>query len=97
MTEVDETVAHVRAPGLDAVDMDGELVMMGLEQGEYYALRGSAASLWQHLAEPRTVDDLCGLLAQEYDVAAIDCRADVAAFLADALGRGLVRPATDPR
>jgi coenzyme PQQ synthesis protein D (PqqD) len=84
----DET--YVRRPGLHAVEMDGELVMMGHEQGEYYGLRDVAASLWQHLAEPRTTDELCALVADEYDVTADACRPDVLAFLGELSDKDLI-------
>ena len=79
-----------RRPELHAVDMDGELVMMGITQGEYYSLRDVAASVWQYLDEPRTLDELCGLVATEYDVTEGDCRDDVAAFLDDLSAKSLV-------
>lgn len=82
--------AYVRSPGLKAVAMDGELVMMGVDQGEYYGLRDVAASIWQHLAEPRTTTELCRLISAEYDVAPDACRPDVSAFLDDLLARRLV-------
>lgn len=81
---------YVRRPDLDAVEMDGELVMMGLEQGEYYGLRGVAASVWQHLAQPRTLDALCALVSAEYDVDPAGCRADVRRFLDELAGKRLV-------
>lgn len=81
---------YVRRPGLHAVEMDGELVMMGQDQGEYYGLREVAASIWQHLAEPRTTDELCALVAQEYDVTATACRADVEAFVDELVAKSLV-------
>lgn len=83
-------VAYVRRPGLHAVEMDGELVMMGHEQGEYYGLRDVAASLWQHLAEPRTADELCALVADEYAVTADACRDDVVAFLRELSDKDLI-------
>jgi hypothetical protein len=86
--------AYVRRPGLHAVEMDGELVMMGHEQGEYYGLRDVAASIWQHLAEPRTAEELCALVADEYDVTAAACRDDVAAFLDELVDKALVEPAS---
>jgi hypothetical protein len=92
-TSTDDTTAYVRSPGMHAVEMDGELVMMGQEQGEYYGLRDVAASIWQHLAEPRTLDELCTLVADEYAVTAAACRADVVAFLDELLAKALVRPA----
>ena len=81
---------YVRRPGLHAVEMDGELVMMGHEQGEYYGLRDVAASLWQHLAEPRTTEELCALVADEYDVTADACRQDVLAFLGELSDKDLI-------
>jgi hypothetical protein len=84
------SVTYVRKPGLHAVEMDGELVMMGQEQGEYFGLRDVAASIWQHLAEPRTTEELCALVAVEYDVTADACRDDVAAFLDELAGKDLI-------
>jgi hypothetical protein len=85
----DETT-YVRRPGLHAVEMDGELVMMGHEQGEYYGLRDVAASLWQHLADPHTTEELCALVADEYDVTVEGCRDDVVAFLDELVGKELI-------
>jgi hypothetical protein len=82
-----------RSTTVQAVRMDGELVMMGQEQGEYFGLRDVAASIWEHLAEPRSLDELCDLVAEEYDVTADKCRADVESFLGDLLAKDLVHPA----
>ncbi|MFL6106517.1 MAG: PqqD family peptide modification chaperone, partial [Marmoricola sp.] len=54
MTSSRPDARYIRRPTLHAVEMDGELVMMGQEQGEYYGLRDVAASIWNHLAEQRT-------------------------------------------
>jgi hypothetical protein len=88
------TTSYVRRPRLHAVEMDGELVMMGQEQGEYYGLRDVAASIWRHLAEPRTTDELCALVAEEYDVSPEHCRDDVRAFVDELVDKDLVEPAT---
>jgi hypothetical protein len=85
-----DEATYVRRPGLHAVEMDGELVMMGHEQGEYFGLRDVAASLWQHLAEPHTTEELCALVADEYDVTVEGCREDVVAFLEELEGKDLV-------
>jgi hypothetical protein len=70
--------------------MDGELVMMGQEQGEYYGLRDVAATLWQHLEQARSLDELCTLVAEEYDVTAEACRDDVRVFLDQLRAKDLV-------
>lgn len=87
----DASARYLRRPDLRAVEMDGELVMMGESQGEYYSLRDVAASLWQHLAEPHTVDELSALVASEYDIAATECRNDIEAFLDELLGKDLIK------
>lgn len=80
----------VRRPELTAVEMDGELVMMGQEQGEYYGLRDVAASIWHLLAEPRTLDDLVALVSEEYSVSPETCRPDIEEFLDELVGKNLV-------
>ena len=81
---------YLRRPELHAVEMDGELVIMGQEQGEYYGLRNVAASLWTHLAEPRTLEELVELVTAEYDVAPETCRPDIVTFLDELVAKELV-------
>lgn len=90
MISVDETSAYLRRPDLNAVVMDGELVMMGVEQGEYFGLRDVAATIWEALAEPTTLDQLCVAVSAEYEVTPEACRADVAAFLDEMLAKKLI-------
>lgn len=84
----------VRDTALHAVEMDGEFVMMGVDQGEYYAVKGVAASLWRHLEQPHDLAELCALVAGEYDVTAEDCRSDVARFLDQLSRKGMVQAAS---
>jgi Coenzyme PQQ synthesis protein D (PqqD) len=86
----DPSTAYRRRPGLNAVAMDGELVMMGMEQGEYYGLRDVAATIWEALGEARTLDELCVSVSAEYDVAPETCRPDVSAFLDEMLAKKLI-------
>lgn len=81
----------VRDAALQAVEMNGEFVMMGLDQGEYYAVKGVAATLWRHLDVPRDLDALCALVAEEYEITPDACRDDVAAFVEQLAGKGMVR------
>lgn len=81
---------YLRRPELQAVEMDGELVMMGQEQGEYYGLRNVAASLWMHLAEPRTLEELVARVTEEYDVTPEVCRPDIVTFLEELVAKDLL-------
>jgi len=89
MTTSRPDAAYIRRPELQAVEMDGELVMMGHEQGEYYGLRDVAASVWDYLAQPRTIEELVVLVCEEWNVTPEVCRPDIVAFLDDLLLRKL--------
>ena len=93
MTSSRPDVAYIRRPELQAVEMDGELVMMGHEQGEYYGLRDVAASIWDYLAQPRTIEELVVLVCEEWSVTPEVCRPDIVAFLDDLLLRKLAAEA----
>lgn len=81
---------YARRPELNAVEMDGELVMMGQEQGEYFGLRDVAASIWKYLDEPKSLEELVLLVSAEYAVSPETCRGDIAAFLDELTGKKLV-------
>ena len=54
----------VNSPHVVAEDVDGEVIVINLENGAYYSFRDSAAAIWQHLlcAEAslsEIVDELC--------------------------------------
>lgn len=83
-------LAYIRRPDLNAVSMDGELVMMGVKQGEYFGLRDVAASIWKHLESPRTVRELSVLVADEYAIGASDCEHDVESFVDTLVAKQLV-------
>ena len=59
---------YLKRPELNAVEMDGELVMMGQEQGEYYGLRDVAASIWTYLEAPKSLEELVVLVSAEWNV-----------------------------
>ena len=49
----------VRASDVLASQVENELVMMDIERGMYYALNPVGADIWERLAEPQQVADLC--------------------------------------
>lgn len=67
-----------------------ELVMMDLDQGKYFSLNPVATRIWDLLGQPRDVDELCGLLTEEYDVDSGRCASEVEAHLEEMVKMGLV-------
>ena len=67
-----------------------ELVMMNLDRGFYYGMEETAKAIWERLAEPRTVADLCADLLARYDIDRASCERDVLAFVDDLLQEDLI-------
>ena len=70
-----------RKDGWLAAMVGDELVMMSAESGYYIALTEVGARIWELIAEPMQLDDLCAQLGREFDVPPEMCRAEVRAFL----------------
>ena len=58
-----------------------ELVMMSAESGYYIGLSEVGARIWELIAEPMELEELCARLAREFEVPPDICRAEVRAFL----------------
>lgn len=67
-----------------------EMVMMDIEQGKYFSLNNIATRVWDLLEKPMTLDELCGHLADEYEVEMLRCRAEVGELLKEMEKLGLV-------
>ena len=79
-----------------AAEVDGEVVMLSERAGAYFGLDGIGSEIWRLIEEPRRVSELCGTLAQRYDVDAETLSRDVTAFLDALLARNLVRLVQEP-
>jgi hypothetical protein len=66
------------------------IVLLHAEKNAYYDTESVGARVWQEIAEPRTVAEVCKKLEEEYEVDAATCQADVIAFLEDAANEGII-------
>jgi hypothetical protein len=64
-----------------ASDIDGETVMMSIENGAYYGLDAIGSHIWELIKEPVKVSDLIDILLSKYDVDPETCQRDVFEFL----------------
>lgn len=81
---------YIRKAGVVATSMDGEIVMMDIDQGKYFGIAGVGQVVWNMLSEPCDVDALAVQICAEYDVDAATARSDVEKFLAQLTARQLV-------
>jgi hypothetical protein len=71
----------VRSSDIVFNEMDGETIMMSIENGEYYGINSIGSRIWKLLETPRTVSDLCETLQPDFDVTPEQCARDVLFFL----------------
>ena len=64
-----------------ASDIDGETVMMSVENGKYYGLDDIGSHIWELIERPVKVSDLINTLIERYDVDHETCERDVLKFL----------------
>ncbi len=62
-------------------EMDNKVVMMSLEQGEYFGLNAIGSRIWALLEQPMTVAELCRQLVASYVVEAATCQQETINFL----------------
>ena len=79
-----------RSPEIVHSDMDGEIVMMSIEQGEYYGIDAIGSEIWSMLEEARTIQDICAALCERYDVDESVCQQDVIRFLEQMVERKII-------
>jgi hypothetical protein len=70
-----------------------ELVALDVDRGVCFGLNSVASHVWQGIAEPVTVRDLCRKLHEIYDVEYEICEAQITDLLQDLLEEGLARVA----
>lgn len=80
----------VRTQTMPGTELEGAMVFLSVESGDYLRLDGTARAIWDALERPISVSDLVANLAAQYGIEPSDCAKDVLPFLEELLGCGLV-------
>jgi hypothetical protein len=88
---LDAETRVVAAPDQVSCELDGEAVILSLDQGVYYGLNTVGAFAWTLLEHPRTVAELRDAVVEAYEVDAPTAERDLLELLADMAARGLVQ------
>lgn len=78
------------APELSWPPVAGELAIYDARDGQYHVLNPSAAAIWTAIAAGTPVAQIAADLAARHGIAVDAIRADVDAFITDALQLGLL-------
>jgi hypothetical protein len=82
-------IYRINEPALSHELIDGEVVIIKFDTGNYYSLSGSAAAAWMRLRQPAGPAELAALFVSPPDSAV----AELAAFVAELAAEELVVPA----
>lgn len=67
-----------QAEGQVSSEIDGEVVLMDIKQGNYYGMNPVLSRIWKLIgSEQVQVSELCRKLTEEYEVSAEECAHDV--------------------
>lgn len=73
-----------------ATEVDGEVVLIGIDSGQYYGLDAVGSAIWRGLDQPCRVDDLCARLQTDFDGDADTIERETLAFLDQLAARDLI-------
>ena len=72
-------------------EMDGETIMMSIENGEYYGINSIGSRIWKLLETPQVASEICDTLLPDYDVTREQCAKDVLLFLNKMAEKGVIK------
>lgn len=79
-----------RSDRFTETDIDEEIVVMRLDNGEFFSLAGTAAVTWRLIDGTRDRGALLAALADDYDVGEASIESDVDEFLQQLKDGGLI-------
>ncbi len=79
-----------RAGEVFTAPVDDMLLMMSVDAGKYFGLKGAGPRIWELLENPTTIDALVERLTAEYEVSPDMCAEQVSAFLGSLRQRKLL-------
>ncbi|UZT82597.1 lasso peptide biosynthesis PqqD family chaperone [Caproicibacterium sp. BJN0003] len=78
---IDKNTIVEKREDIITADLDGNVVMMSVENGKYYGMDEIATAIWKNIEQPIRVEQLVHILMDEFDVSEEQCQKDVITFL----------------
>ena len=66
---------------LVSCNLNGEIAILNLTSALYFGLDEIGACIWEAMAEPRKVSELCERVLERFNVEEEQCQADVVEFV----------------
>ncbi|WP_227394758.1 lasso peptide biosynthesis PqqD family chaperone [Jeotgalibacillus aurantiacus] len=78
-------------PGHMVSDMNGEKVMLSIQNGKYYNLGSIGGEIWTLMSSPITVSGMVDELTIRYEVERAQCEKEVLHFINELLKENLIQ------
>ena len=83
-------------PGTVAETIDGEAVVINLERGVYFSIRGVGLAIWTDLLAGSSPEDIVASLCTRHSTLEARIPTEVSAFLDQLTNESLIRPSERP-
>lgn len=80
----------IPSPDALARELNGEILLLDLRTSHYFGLTGTGARIWELVEAGESADAIARILTREFDADAAQITEEVARFLDDLVGRGLL-------
>lgn len=87
---IDKTTRLVLTDHQITSQLGDESVILELNAGIYYGLDSIGTRIWSLIESPRSVQEICDIIEQEYDVQPAACEQAVLSLLQDLEAKSLV-------
>lgn len=81
--------------GIAETEFENAVVLLHIENGEYYNFNSTGSELWKALQSPRSLDELILLLTARYECTVEQCRKDILLWLKESYEKGLIKVVND--
>jgi hypothetical protein len=71
-------------------DLGEESVILNSASGIYYGLNGVGARVWSLIQQPQRIEEVLGVLLDEYEVEPLRCQDELVALLNELQDKGLI-------
>ncbi|MEN8193436.1 MAG: PqqD family peptide modification chaperone [Bacteroidota bacterium] len=70
--------------------VDGEVIMLSIDNGEYYGLNQVGAEIWGYLNQPCSVETIIEKLRKYFEVSIQKCKTDTLPFIIELIQKKII-------
>jgi hypothetical protein len=93
MIDLDTIISRSTKPLV--TEIEGEVVMMDVDSGQYFNLDSIGSDIWRRIVEPVAALELCKAMERDYDADMATIQRDVLILLEKMAERGLIQAQRD--